>query len=162
MIFKSELENKKINRAIKDLNYELTKDVKNINTKSCIATVSLMAGFTASCALSKYTEIAQPLMFAFIIGSIVAGSFYDPKYTRQTKQSMYNIFKVCGAVNANTNKEAVCDVLDKYASNYKSLLENKDNLNKKDLKKEKQALMNEYVRRIELISNDERSEEMFN
>ena len=162
MIFKEELKNKKIDKAIKDLNYELTKEVKDINTKSCIATVSLMSAFGASCALCAYTEIAQPLTAAFIVGVVVASSFYDPTYTKQTKQSMYKIFKSYGALSTNANKEAVCDVIDKYAINYKDLLKNKDNLNRKDLKREKMALKNDYIRRIELINNDERSEELFN
>ncbi len=162
MNLSKELQNKKIERAMKDLNLELKKDAIDFNKKIEIAMALFVAGFACGAITNIYTEIASTFMIASLCGGAITAGFYDPSNSKPTKQSMYNIFRSCGALSRDVNKDAVCDILDKYSKDYKDLIKNKSDLNKKELNLRKSALTNEYSKRIESINNEERSEELFN
>ena len=162
MELNNELQNKRIKRAMKEINLELEKDAINFNKKIELAMTLFIAGFACCTVANIYTEIASPFMIASLCGGAITAGFYDPSNCKATKQGMYNIFRSCGALNRDANKDAVCDILDKYSKAYKDLIKNKSDLNKKELNLRKNELTNEYSKRIKSINNEERSEELFN
>ena len=162
MNFTEALRDKKLERAMQEFNLELKKDAINFNQKVETAMAILMTGFACSAVASIYTEIASPLMIAFLCGSAITAGFYDPQNSKLTTQHMYNIFKSCGAISRNTNEESICFVLDRYSKDYKALIKNKSALNKSEFNLRKKELEYEYLKKIEAINNEERSEELFN
>lgn len=154
--------NKKIEKAMRALSYELKRETEGYNTQICLATSALMAGSVCSAIASTYNEVANVFLAGFLIGSVVLITEYNSNLTKGTNAHMYNIFKHYGALSENANKEAVCYVLSSYAYNYNELMKNKANLNRKQLATERKALAKAFSKKIEAINNEERSEELFN